>query len=67
MAILYFSMAVLVALEASLTSFTLLPFVSGLRWLRVHLITLGTLTEVVFSVGGAFTPVTHAERPASNA
>lgn len=50
MAILYFSLAVLVALDASLTSFTLIPFVSGLRWLRVHLITLGTLTEVVFGV-----------------
>jgi hypothetical protein len=50
MAILYLSLAVLVALDASLTSFTLIPFFSGLRWLRVHLITLGALTEVIFGV-----------------
>jgi hypothetical protein len=50
MAILYLSLAVLVAFDASLTSFTLMPFFSGLRWLRVHLITLGTLTEVVFGL-----------------
>lgn len=50
MAILYISLAVLTALDASLTSLNLLPWFNGLRWLRVHLITLGALTEVVFGL-----------------
>ena len=62
MAILYLSLAVLVALDASLTSFTLIPFFSGLRWLRVHLITLGTLTEVIFGVLPGLVAL-HAGRP----
>jgi hypothetical protein len=48
MATLYLSLAVLVALDASLTSLNLLPWFNGLRWLRIHLITLGGLTEVIF-------------------
>jgi hypothetical protein len=62
MAILYFSLAVLVAFDASLTSFTLLPFFSGLRWLRVHLITLGTLTEVIFGAVPGLVAL-HAGQP----
>lgn len=50
MAILYLSLAVLAALDASLTSLNLLPWFNGLRWLRVHFITLGALTEVTFGV-----------------
>lgn len=50
MAILYVSLAVLTALDASLTSLNLLPWFNGLRWLRVHLITLGALTEVFFGL-----------------
>ncbi len=50
MAILYVSLAVLAALDASLTSLNLLPWFNGLRWLRVHFITLGALTEVTFGV-----------------
>jgi cytochrome c oxidase cbb3-type subunit I len=50
MVILYMSVAVLAALDSSLTSFTLVPWFNGLRWLRVHLITLGTLTEVAFGL-----------------
>ena len=50
MTVLYISMAVLAALDASLTSFQILPWFNGLRWLRVHLITLGTLTEVIFGL-----------------
>jgi hypothetical protein len=49
-------------LDASLTSFTLIPFFSGLRWLRVHLITLGTLTQVIFGVLPGLAAL-HAGRP----
>jgi len=50
MAVLYLSLAVLGALDASLVSFDILPFLRGLRWLRIHLITLGVLTQVIFGM-----------------
>jgi len=49
-ALLYLLAAVGAAADASLTSFTLLPWFAGLRWLRVHLITLGAVTQIVFGV-----------------
>ncbi len=58
MSLLYIALAGLAALDASLTSFNLLPWFNGLRWLRVHFITLGTLTEVIFGL----TPVLAAAR-----
>ena len=50
MAALFMALALLGAVDASLTSFTLLPFFNGLRWLRVHLITLGAMTEALFGL-----------------
>lgn len=50
MALLYASLAVLTALDASLSSLGLLPWFNGLRWLRVHFITLGMLTEAIFGL-----------------
>lgn len=50
MAILYISMAVLAAVDASLANFSILPGHASLRWLRVHLITLGVLTQATFGV-----------------
>jgi hypothetical protein len=50
MVVLYLSLAVLAALDASLASFGLLPWFNGLRWLRVHFITLGTLVQVAFGL-----------------
>lgn len=49
-AFLYVALAVLGALGASLVNLEVLPFFAGLRWLRVHIITLGTLTEIAFGV-----------------
>lgn len=48
MVILYLSMAVLLALDNALGLFTIVPAFQGIRWLRIHFITLGTLTEAVF-------------------
>ncbi len=48
MVVLYISMAVLGALEASFASFQILPWFNGMKWLRVHLITLGALTQIIF-------------------
>ena len=48
MTLLYIFMAALMALDASLISFNLLPWFNGVRWLRIHFITLGMMTEVLF-------------------
>jgi len=48
MTLLYLFVAVLAALDASLVSLNLLPWFNGVRWLRVHFITLGMLTQVLF-------------------
>jgi hypothetical protein len=48
MTLLFMSLAGLIALDNSLASFSLISAFSGLRWLRVHFITLGTLTEAAF-------------------
>ncbi|NUM46497.1 MAG: hypothetical protein HUU38_17475 [Anaerolineales bacterium] len=50
MAFLYLLVAGLAAFDAALTSYDLMPWFNGLRWLRVHFITLGVLTQVMFGV-----------------
>lgn len=47
---LYIALAVMGALDVSLIHFELLPFFAGLRWMRVHFITLGALTEFAFGI-----------------
>jgi hypothetical protein len=59
MTAIFILMASLMAADAALTSFTLVPWFNGLRWLRVHLITLGAMTEALFGLlqfGYAFIP-----------
>lgn len=48
MASLYIVLAVLMALGTSLTQLKILPWFNGVVWLRVHLITLGALTQMLF-------------------
>jgi cytochrome c oxidase cbb3-type subunit I len=48
MMLLYLFIAVLAALDTSLISSDLLPWFNGVRWLRIHFITLGMLTQVIF-------------------
>jgi cytochrome c oxidase cbb3-type subunit I len=50
MTFLFLAVAGLTALDAALTSWTIIPWVNGLRWLRVHFITLGALTEMLFGL-----------------
>ncbi|MBK7896333.1 MAG: hypothetical protein IPJ90_15950 [Anaerolineaceae bacterium] len=50
MTFLFLAVAGLTALDAALTSWTIIPWVNGLRWLRVHFITLGALTELMFGL-----------------
>lgn len=53
MVVLFAGLAALTALDASMVSASLLPFLGGLRWLRVHFITLGVVTETVFGLSAA--------------
>lgn len=55
MAFLYIMVAVLMALESSFSSLSLLPWFNGMVWLRVHFITLGVLTQLVFGVSPILT------------
>lgn len=48
MLVLYLFVAVLAAFDASLVSLELLPWFSGIRWLRIHFITLGMMTQLIF-------------------
>ena len=48
MTFFYFLVAILAALEASFASWQILPWFNGMVWLRVHFITLGVLTQLVF-------------------
>lgn len=50
MTLLYLSVGVLMALDSSLVSLDVLPWFNGLRWLRVHFITLGMLVEAAFGL-----------------
>ncbi len=50
MAAAYLVVALLAALDSALTSFELVPWFGGLRWLRVHLITLGGITQALFGL-----------------
>lgn len=48
MTVLYLLVAVLAALNVSLIGFELLPWFNGVRWLRIHFITLGMLSQALF-------------------
>jgi len=50
MTFLYITLAVLGALDASFVNFQFLPMFAGLRWMRVHFITLGAMTEIAFGI-----------------
>ena len=55
MAFLYMMVAVLAAFESSFSSLSLLPWFNGMVWLRVHFITLGVLTQIIFGVSPILT------------
>jgi hypothetical protein len=61
MAVFYLVVAIIAAIDAALTSFTLLPWFTGLPWLRVHFITLGIFTEAAFGVLPAFVAARHTQ------
>ena len=66
MTLLYAALAILAALDSSLASFGVLPFLSGLRWFRVHFITLGVVTESIFGLLATLVAARAAQpRPAT--
>lgn len=50
MAFLYFFVAIAFAVEASFISWQIVPWFNGMVWMRVHFITLGVMTQLVFGV-----------------
>lgn len=63
MTILFMSLAALTALDNSLASFNLISTFGGMRWLRVHFITLGTLTEAAFWLMPALVAARRGQSP----
>ncbi len=47
---LYLLLTALVTLDSSLASLGWMPALAGLKWMRVHFITLGVLTQLVFGL-----------------
>ena len=50
MSLLYLSLVALAALASILTGLEIIPLFGSLKWLRVHLVTLGALTEIMFGL-----------------
>lgn len=66
MAALFLFLAILAAIESSFSSLSLLPWFNGMVWLRVHLITLGAMTQLLFGALPLVTAVRHRlPRPAT--
>ena len=66
MAALFLFLAILAAIESSFSSLSLLPWFNGMVWLRVHLITLGAMTQLLFGALPLLTAVRHRlPRPAT--
>jgi len=61
MAILYLSLAVLAALESSFSGLQIVPWFNGMVWLRVHLITLGVMTQILFALMPMLTAIRYRQ------
>ncbi len=59
MAFLYFFIAILFAVESSFISWQIAPWFNGMVWLRMHFITLGVMTQLVFGVMPALSAKYH--------
>ena len=59
MTFLYFVVAIVASLAASFSIWNILPWIHGTVWLRVHFITLGILTQLVFGAIPILTAKAH--------
>jgi len=57
MTFLFLLAAIFAALEASFSSWHILPWFNGMVWLRIHFITIGVMTQIIFGV----TPILTAK------
>lgn len=53
MSLLYLSLVALGALASILTGLEIIPLFGSLKWLRVHLVTIGALVEITFGLAPA--------------
>ena len=60
MTFLYFVVAIVAALAASFSMWNILSWINGTVWLRVHFITLGILTQLVFGAMPILTTKAHS-------
>ncbi|MCP4418732.1 MAG: hypothetical protein GY805_19110 [Chloroflexi bacterium] len=59
MILLYLSLAILAALESSFSSLQLISWFNGVVWLRIHLVTLGVLTQIFFYIMPKLAAIKH--------
>lgn len=59
MTLLYLSLTVLAALASILTGLGIIPLFGSLKWLRVHLVTLGALSEIIFGLAPLLVAAAH--------
>ncbi len=59
MTLLYLLLAVLAALESSFSGLKIVPWFNGMVWLRVHLITLGVMTQILFALMPMLTAIRY--------
>ncbi len=59
MAFLFLLAAIFAALEASFSSWHILPWFNGMVWLRIHFITIGVVTQIIFGVTPILTAKYH--------
>ncbi len=59
MTFLYFGVAIVASLAAAFSLWNLSPWIHGTVWLRVHFITLGVLTELLFGAMPILTAKAH--------
>lgn len=53
MSLMYLSLVAMAALASILTGLEIIPLFGSLKWLRVHLVTLGAFSEIVFGLAPA--------------
>jgi hypothetical protein len=62
MTVLYLTLAIFALLDSAFASVGIVSWFNGLRWLRVHFITLGVVTQLVFGLAPALVAL-RTERP----
>src|SRR5512143_621311 len=62
MTVLYLTLAILALLDSAFASVGIVSWFNGLRWLLVHFITLGVVTQLIFGLAPALVAL-RTQRP----